>query len=309
MACMAAKGPTMTAVAEPARTAIDAEVDAFLRWGRQARGWHDETIRVYASYVRKALDWADGQGGQPLAAMRRRDLRRFLDEAVYDSIDVRCLARKAVRAYFDRLIDLEDRDDNPADRIEVPRPKAGLPKALSTADAAWLAAAADAAGGSPRAALLLFLYAGLRISEARLLRWDHIDAASGWLTVVGKGDRTRTLPIHDRLAAGLRDAQHHADAVASPWVHPSPTDPAQPMCDSTLRKHVYRVAGGIGLDRFTPHTGRHTYATQLLEATGDLALVQEALGHASPVTTRVYTQVRSERLAGAVTALDYGTAR
>lgn len=294
----------MTAVAEPAHTAIDAEVDAFARWGRRARGWSDETCRAYTCYVRRALVWAEAQQ-RPLAGMARRDLRRFLDEAVHDSIDVRCLARKAVRAYFDRLIDLEDRDDNPADRLEVPRPKAGLPKPLSTADAARLADAADAAGGSTRAAILLFLYAGLRFSEAQQLRWDHIDLASGWLTIIGKGGRTRTLPIHARLLAGLRDGKHHADAIASPWVHPSPELEQQPIGHVSLRHRIYRVAESIGLDGFTPHVGRHTYATQLLEATGDLALVQEALGHASPVTTRVYASVRSERLSTAVCGLTY----
>jgi site-specific recombinase XerD len=300
----AGHGQVGTGGVEPEAADLEGEVAAFLDWGRRVRGWADETCRHYGIYTRRLLLWAMTVEERPLLEMSRGDLRRFLD-SLTDSPHVRNAALKAARAWFDRLVDREQRDDNPADHVETAAPPQALPKTLTGEQGAALAETADQAGGWPQAALLLMLYAGLRISEVRLLRWDHVDLADGWVTVKGKGSKERCLPLHERLAAALRDARQQADELGSGYVCANQHHPASPLCDTRVRDEITHLAEAAGIDGFTPHMARHTYATQLLEATGDLALVQDALGHSSPHTTRVYAQVRNGRLSDAIRGLAY----
>lgn len=138
-----------------------------------------------------------------------------------------------------------------------------------------------------RRMLLLGAYCGLRAAE--IARSHSRDlSADRLLRVVGKGDRPRDVPI---LHPELLDAFRAADGYLFPG-----RSPERPMTAGHVTKLVSRALP----PGWTCHTLRHRFGTRALEATGDLAAVQELLGHTSPVTTRIYTLVSTDALLAAV---------
>lgn len=153
-------------------------------------------------------------------------------------------------------------------------------------------------------ALVEFLRtSGCRIDEVRRLRVEDLDTGGRLVRVRGKGDKERVVPVGSAAIAALL-AYWAARGFADPG------DPAfarhdrgagagrKPMSGTGLREAVARVADAAGLwgGEITPHAFRHAFATKLYEATRDLPLVQETLGHADPKTTRVYAEVGAAHL-------------
>jgi integrase/recombinase XerC len=148
------------------------------------------------------------------------------------------------------------------------------------------------------AAVLSLLYgAGLRISEALALTPETLPPAGGALTILGKGQKTRMVP----LLAAVRQA---IDAyVALCPFHLEPDEPlfrgekGGPLSPRIVQYAMERLRGALGLaDSATPHALRHSFATHLLSRGGDLRAIQELLGHASLATTQIYTAVDEARL-------------
>ena len=146
-------------------------------------------------------------------------------------------------------------------------------------------------------AVLELLYAGgLRVAELCGLDVADVDRSARTVTVVGKGDRQRRVPIHDRCVAALGLwLDQGRDLVAS-----AESPPAAVFVNRRGRRLGPRDVRRI-LDRRSPvpthpHALRHSYATHLLDGGADLRVVQELLGHASLQTTQVYTHVSKERL-------------
>ena len=192
----------------------------------------------------------------------------------------------------------------PKTRIPNPRPP------LSHAD---LDALLRACHGSPLDYTLISLLVGtgLRIREALHLQTRDIDARDGVLRVRhGKGDRHRTVPVTDRLVRILR-RYWTVTQPPGPWLFPA-RRPGQhgrrpapdcfadhPKDTDTARKRIVRRAELAGLSRrVLPHDLRRTFATTLLEAGTDMALVQVLLGHRCIETTARYAQVRRQTLDG-----------
>ena len=121
-----------------------------------------------------------------------------------------------------------------------------------------------------------------------------------------KGDKERVAYLSDGADALLRRwlEVKRAQGLAR-FKHVFTTLKGEPVKDAYLREVAARKGAAAGIDwRVHPHALRHTFATDMLERTGDLALVQDALGHSDPETTRVYAKVRSSRLARAMTGRD-----
>ena len=211
---------------------------------------------------------------------------------------------------FHRWLVLEDlRPDDPTATVELPRVPRGLPKALSTEEAAALMAAPG--GGGPLArrdrAVLETLYGtGLRVSELVGLSLGDVDLADASLRVLGKGSKERVAPLGRLARAALED-----------WLAPAGRGEMEPerwrsRDDSEAvflnrrgsrlsRQGVYQLvrhhgeSAGISAT-LAPHVLRHSFATHLLDGGADIRVVQELLGHAKVTTTQIYTSVSRERL-------------
>ena len=193
--------------------------------------------------------------------------------------------------------------------LRPPRIKRGLPKPLGIAAARQMVRV-DARAGENRpqwiiardAAVLSLLYgAGLRISEALAIKRSEAPVgARDYLTVTGKGQKTRGVPIIAPVGEAIE-----AYIALCPYAL-APQKPlfigakGGPLGPRIIQLAVARLRGALGLpDGATPHALRHSFATHLLARGGDLRTIQDLLGHASLSTTQVYTGVDSARLLAA----------
>jgi site-specific recombinase XerD len=123
---------------------------------------------------------------------------------------------------------------------------------------------------------------------------------------LGKGQKSRLVPLSEVLLAQLRDYWRTARPMVrgSRWLFPS-EDPAKPLHTTTIEKACQRACAAAGLTKHvTPHTLRHCYATHLLEAGTDLRTVQALLGHATLSTTAIYTHVQRKLVTATRSPLD-----
>lgn len=155
------------------------------------------------------------------------------------------------------------------------------------------------------AATLLMLDTGLRVGELVALKMDHIALRSRRIKVrEGKGSKDRRIPLVGRLATALEqwyERRREELKQECPWVFP--TRPGNALHPNQVRRFVKRAARRAGLpeaDRISPHTLRHTFATDVLNETGNLELVRRLLGHADISSTQVYTHLADEHVARAL---------
>jgi integrase len=259
-----------------------------------ARGLSRKTISVYLVALRKAERSID------LDACTAAELRTYAD-SLPRTRSSRALLRSSLLAYWRTT----ERADGPAGAIPVPSKPRMACRALEDADAAALAAAAARRGDLKGLAVLLGLYTGLRRSEIAALRWSDVDA-TGWVTVVGKGEATRTFPLHEELreAFGGAASERRPSRRGHDWIFRGRW--GEPVHPTTIWLWVRLVADEAGLGAVPTHVLRHTALATALDNCRDLRAVQMLAGHARPETTAGYTRVTRRRLVDAVTAIRYG---
>ena len=258
------------------------------------------TVQNYARDLDDLLGLCEGQA---VADLSVHDLRRFVARLHARGLGGRSLARKlsAWRGFFDWLVRDHGLAANPATGLRAPRGPRRLPSTLSPDQAARLL---DEAGEGPEAlcdqALFELVYSsGLRLAEAVGADLGDLDLDAGVITVLGKGSRTRVLPVGRHALEALRAWLPVRNAVAAAGemalfvgrrgrrIHPR-----------TVQARLAARAQARGLDTGVhPHMLRHSFASHLLQSSGDLRAVQELLGHASLSTTQVYTHLDHQYLA------------
>lgn len=181
-----------------------------------------------------------------------------------------------------------------------------LPKILTKPESKWLLAQPNRRYFGPHRDYLfmkLMLKAGLRVGEAVSLRVEHVNLTTGKVMIrEGKGAKDRTLWIGEELTGELEEWMERRPESE----YLLPTSKGTKVDTSHLRRSVKRYAEKAGteeLDRVSPHTLRHTFATRLYRDTGNIRMVQKALGHSDLTTTMIYTHVVDEELEGAMKTL------
>ncbi len=169
----------------------------------------------------------------------------------------------------------------------VPLPyKRPLPSVLSREDT-W--SFLRACGPFHYVYFVVLYLCGLRGNEAKTLTWENVDLNRGYLTVIGKGNKQRIVPLHDTARRALESLER-----TGKFVFTSPRS-GRPIVD--VRKAIARAAKKAELKRhITPHLLRHSFATHLLEGGQDIRKIQALLGHAEISTTEIYTHVALSEL-------------
>ncbi|MCO5132186.1 MAG: tyrosine recombinase XerC [Xanthobacteraceae bacterium] len=299
------------ACAEPGLLAEAVRWQAHLRSERRLS---PKTQEAYARDLRQFLGFlAEHRGEQvrltQFATLEASDIRAFMAARRADDIGSRSLMRAlAGLRSFGRFLEREGRGKVGAlAAIRAPKIGKSLPKPIGVTAARQLADA-DIRAGEDReqwvlardAAVMALLYgSGLRISEALGLKKRDVPlpGKGDTITVLGKGNKTRMVPVLQNVLALI------ADYVAM-CPHPLPADGpifvgarGGPLSPRIIQLTMARLRGGLGLpDSATPHALRHSFATHLLGRGGDLRAIQELLGHASLSTTQIYTGIDTERL-------------
>jgi integrase/recombinase XerC len=258
------------------------------------RGLSRKTIAVYVTAVRQAAAAFDPDD------VGAQELRAFAETLPLTRWS-RALLRSALKSYWQA----SGREDGPSLAIPVPTKPRMRCRALEDHSASVLAAAARTRGDLKGLAVLIGLYTALRRNEIARLRWSDVDE-SGWLTIVGKGDVTRTFPVHTSLAEAF--ASHRRQACKArrghDWIFRGRW--LEPVNPTTIWLWVRDVALEAGLPAVPTHVLRHTALATALDNCHDLRAVQELAGHARPETTAGYTRVTSRRLEEAVHSIAYG---
>lgn len=289
--------------------------DTFLSYLARVRNYSPNTAAAYAQDLDCFLIWASNCGIDVLQATHR-DFRRFLSSLSGTGYAKTTVNRRlsAVRSFYSWLVREGVIESNPAAVVSSPKLPKPLPHVLSQEDVEKLLKCADAStpAGALDAALVELLYAsGARIGEVASLDVDRIDFSDKSVRLFGKGSKERIVPLYpaalhalDAYLAHARPvllanhkggltAEEAADAQRALFINAR----GARMSERSLRARFEKLLAQAGLAGMaTPHTMRHTFATEVLDGGADLRSVQEMLGHASLSTTQIYTHLTPERL-------------
>ncbi|MCW5592275.1 MAG: tyrosine recombinase XerC [Burkholderiales bacterium] len=266
---------------------------------------HERRLAAHtlAAYSRDAALLEKLSAGRDPRELGAADIRRFVASLHGGGLSPRSLARllSAWRGFFDWLAKHREVAANPCKGIRAPRAARTLPEALSPDDASRLVALEDGsdAGIRDRALFELAYSCGLRVSELTGLDVGSVDAASGEARVTGKGSKTRIVPVGgpalEALARWL-PVRARLAAAGEPALFVGRT--GKRLSPREVQRRIKRraAAAGLGVD-VHPHMLRHSFASHVLQSSGDLRAVQEMLGHASIASTQVYTHLDFQHLA------------
>lgn len=273
---------------------------AYLAHLANERGLSPLTCENYARDIRVLQKLA---GESPLADLKATHIRRFVATLHGKGLGGKSIARmlSSWRGFFAFLNLRHGLENNPCVGMRPPKSQKSLPHALSPEQAGKLVEIEgdDALSVRDRAILELFYSSGLRLAELIGLDPDHLDLNEATVTVTGKGNKTRIVPMGYHAIAAIRawlpqrDLLKSADETAL-FVGKNGTRLTTRAVQYRLKTWAIKqgVSGNVH-----PHMLRHSFASHVLQSSGDLRAVQEMLGHANISTTQVYTHLDFQHLA------------
>jgi integrase/recombinase XerD len=291
-------------------------VDDFLQYLRNERGQAEHTQSTYADMLGKFVQWSLTQGITAWKNVELSHLTAFLlheqqrtlltepkDSKRRLSPNSLYLEIAALRAFYQFCENEKLLPRNLAENLSLPRRWQRLPKSLSTAEIDCLLAPPTRetpAALCDQAVLELAYASGLRLSELCQIRLEQLHLDAGFVTVIGKGNKERVVPLGRQATAALqrylevgRPKMVTARSTAAVFL----TRRGTGFAASTMWRRIKTRAALSGVERnITPHMLRHSFATHLLEHGADLRVIQELLGHASIGTTEIYAHVTGSRL-------------
>jgi integrase/recombinase XerD len=257
-----------------------------------AAGLAENTIRNYEMRMRQAKAWCDRHGHR-LSLLEAAEMRE-LSDAFHKSHTVIGQLKSALNYFYQ----MKGRDDPPLKAIRVPVQPPGRNRALEPEHVRALHKTARF--WVPEGTAVMFgLYLGMRVTEIASAQWSRFDREREWYTVYGKGDRSRTIPVHPTLREDLQYVHARGDHI-----FPG-SGTRHHVGSNTVWNWCLKVGVEAGIPRFTTHQLRHTAITEIYDRTGDLLVAQEFAGHSRPDVTRRYTRLNVRRLVDAVNAINY----
>jgi integrase/recombinase XerC len=258
------------------------------------------TILNYERDVAALLELA---AATPLAKLQIHHLRRFIAQLHARGLDGRSLARmlSAWRGFYRYLARDHGYSNNPCVGLRAPKAKKSLPHALSPDEAGRMMEIPDddRLATRDKAIYELFYSSGLRLAELTSLAPANINFSDATVRVTGKGSKTRVVPVGSQALAALKKWMGERELLVKEGTEALFLN--RNGTRLTARAIQYRMkqwALKLGLAaNVHPHVLRHSFASHVLQSSGDLRAVQEMLGHASISTTQVYTHLDFQQLA------------
>lgn len=262
--------------------------------------------RTCDSYQRDLLRLADWLGRSGFVAWQRvtnHDLRRYVATLSREGLSGRSIARhlSATRRFYQFLLREKLASDNPALDIRAPKSGRRLPR---VADVDQLKHLLDGQPDDPLEVRDLCMFelmysSGLRLAELASLDLDTVDLRSGEVRVMGKGGKERLLPVGRKAIAAIQAWLPYRGALANDGEAALfVSQRGERLSHRSIQARLSRWGISRGADqKLHPHLLRHSFASHMLESSGDLRAVQELLGHADIATTQVYTHLDFQHLA------------
>jgi integrase/recombinase XerC len=297
-----------------------AYLDGYLDCLKSQRRLSPHTIANYRRDVSELIALTETQM-PPVApaAVTQFHIRKFAAQLYAKGLNARSIARKlsAWRGFFAWLAEQTTLAANPVDGVKAPKRDKPLPKALSADDAVRVVSQAnptrkadDSTQLCNRAMFELLYSSGLRVSELAALDVRYVQEGGyvslGWIdfdahevTVTGKGSKQRKVPVGRPALQAIAAWLAVRGALVKTDPHPLfLTERGTRMSPRVLQLRLKAHAQALGIPADVhPHVLRHSFASHVLQSSGDLRAVQEMLGHASIAATQIYTSLDFQRLA------------
>jgi integrase/recombinase XerC len=287
---------------------LDTLKDDYLSSLGSQRALSPHTLAAYRRDLDKLGAFLRRNGLQEWRSLDQMLLEEFVAHTS-ETLDLRSQQRllSSLRGFYDWLARVGAAAFNPARGLKLKARRRDLPRVLDV-DSVQKLLDAPAPPDEPekslwvrdRAAMELFYSSGLRLAELSYARLPDLDMAAGHITVTGKGNKTRRLPVgrkaHAALAAWLELRAQWANEKSADWIFIGPKGGRFNERAIQLRLQFQAQRAGLP-QHLHPHMLRHSFASHLLESSHDLRAVQELLGHADISTTQIYTHMDYQHLA------------
>ncbi|MFU8877501.1 MAG: tyrosine recombinase XerC, partial [Wenzhouxiangellaceae bacterium] len=278
-------------------------IEEFLAGCRESGRLAEASCRAYALDLARLSRWCRQREIESAQRIDAVELRAFAASMAREGLDPRSIQRhlSALRRFFDYLQRRGEIRTNPALDLKAPRARRKLPRTLDPDQVLKLL---EIPGDGPldirdRAMMELCYSSGLRVSELADARWHRLDLDQGLIQVIGKGNKERIVPVGRHAIRALlewRDCPGRIPAGQGDYVFT--TGRGTVLGVRAIQKRIAERSLRQGLDqRVHPHQLRHSFASHILESSGDLRAVQELLGHANLSTTQIYTHLDFQHLA------------
>jgi integrase/recombinase XerC len=277
-------------------------LNEYLQFLNFERGLSPLTRENYARDIKRLIQLADSHA---LNTLQNLQIRRFVATLHSKGLGGKSIARmlSSWRGFFDFLVNRHQFAANPVIGLRAPKSPKTLPQALSIEQATKLVDISDDDTLAVRdhAILELFYSSGLRLSELVNLNLDAMDFSEGTVEVTGKGNKTRIVPMG---AHAMKAIQKWLQVRSTIQINDTDSKPVfiglqgrrVGARNLQLRLKEWSIKQGIH-SSVHPHMLRHSFASHVLQSSGDLRAVQEMLGHANISTTQVYTHLDYQHLA------------
>ena len=271
-------------------------LQGYLAWLRNEKRYSELTAENYARDLKRLFELS---GATPLNTIKAHQIRRYIGQLHSRGLSGRSLARmlSAWRGFFIYLMRDHGYTDNPCMGLRAPKSAKTLPQALSPDEAVHLMdIPADSVAAIRDKAMIELLYSsGLRLAELVGLNVADMNAnlGAGEVRVTGKGSKTRVVPLGSYAIAALQAwiaVREQLAKTDEPALFVGLRGQRISPRVVQLRMKAWGVKLGI-TSNVHPHLLRHSFATHVLQSSGDLRAVQEMLGHASISSTQVYTHL------------------
>lgn len=284
-------------------------LESFLSYLASQRLSSAHTLTAYRQDITRLADYLDRLGISLWADFQRAHLEGWIAESRDAGLAIRSIQRQlsAVRRFYDWLARSDEAGLHPTHGYQLKRVRQDLPQVL---DVDLMQQLLDAPAPQDeksaqlwlrdKAILELFYSSGLRLAELAHVRLTDIDLSAGLITVLGKGRKTRVLPIGKMARMAINDwlaaRPQFARADSDNWLFLSQRSTR--LSERSIQMRLLHQAKRIGLDRrLYPHLLRHSFASHMLESSHDLRAVQELLGHSDIRATQIYTHLDFQHLA------------
>jgi integrase/recombinase XerD len=282
----------------------DELIDRYISYLIVEKGLADKSIQAYAGDLKAFSGYLEKEKIQTTDNADTAAILKYVIDLRRKGLSARSRARHliTIRGFYAFLLQFGILNQNPAQLVDLPKIGIKLPEVLSVEQVNRLLAMPDRSNPLQLrdAAMLELIYAaGLRVSELVTLQLAAVNLEAGFVRVLGKGDKERIVPIGAKAIECLRNYL----SSARPFLLKKNVSKTlfvaragNPMTRQGFWKLLRRYALLAGIQKVSPHSLRHSFATHLLEGGADLRAVQTMLGHVDIATTQIYTHVAQKRL-------------
>jgi len=278
----------------------ESEVASFIDYLKVVKNFSEHTTKNYKRDLDKFVRFLS-DNSTSLEKCDEQDIRLFVNQERRKGLSPRSIQRvlSSCRSFFNYLVEHKGFEKNHAQNISSPKSSKSLPKAL---DADLIQKLLNFKPKTEletrdKAIAELFYSSGLRLSELQGIDIGDISIKERTCRVVGKGNKTRDLPVGRQAVKSLRDwilirEKYSTESDLAIFINKQ----GKRLSNRSIQARLKKLSTERGLPAVHPHMLRHSFASHILESSGDLRAVQEMLGHADIGTTEIYTKLDFQHL-------------